>query len=50
MLILIIVLALLAAAAYAGYNWFGQEGLGAALGLGIAILAALWALGGLQFT
>lgn len=50
MLILIVVLALVAAAAYAGYTWFGQQGLGAAVGLGIAIIAALWALGGLQFT
>lgn len=50
MLILLVVLALIAAAAYAGYKWFGQEGLGAAVGLGVAIFAALWALGGLQFT
>jgi len=47
MVILIVALALIAIAAYCGYTWFGQEGLGGAIALGAAILAALWALGGL---
>lgn len=48
MLILIVAILLLGAAVYAGYTWFGQLGLAAALVPGLAILTALWALGGLQ--
>lgn len=47
--IFVAMIILFAAAAYAARTWFGNEGLGGVVALAFVVLAALWALGGLNF-
>ncbi|WP_156898096.1 DUF3309 domain-containing protein [Methylocapsa acidiphila] len=48
--ILLVILALFAGAAYFGHSFYGSQGLGGVVALFAAIFIALWALGGLQFS
>ncbi len=48
--ILLVIMALFAGAAYYGYDFYGNAGLGGVVALFATIFVVLWALGGLQFS